>query len=379
MNIPAGVKYLNSLKNTKRFVLEERSPFPKSHSHYFVLLQIAFCALVGVAVGAERGWSADTSLVAKWNFNEGAGTTAYDSSGHGNHGTIYGAAWTAGWLVSGLGFDGVDDYIEVPASTSLNSLTSQITVVAWVKTDFSQRVAIVERWYYDRTVLPNLGERVFVCTGETDPDKGKFAFGLSPNGDGSGGAWVTSETPAVFGQWTHVAFVSDGATMSIYQSGELSVSGPAPSSLHQSPMPMHLGVWKAVELDGSSWHYFKGVMDEIKIFNRALSAREIKADMENRSLTGPTITTARSGYVTPNPFMPKSGLLAHFNFHPAVPGASFTIRLMNLKGRIVRTLKNEFDWDGRDDSGNRCEAGVYLYQIETDGQRLGGTIALIQE
>jgi hypothetical protein len=52
-----------------------------------------------------------TGLVAEWKFDKGTGTTAYDTSGNNNRGTIYGAQWTTGVSGAALEFDGVDDYV----------------------------------------------------------------------------------------------------------------------------------------------------------------------------------------------------------------------------------------------------------------------------
>ncbi|MCD6165610.1 hypothetical protein J7K19_02730, partial [bacterium] len=72
-------------------------------------------------------------LVAYWSFDEGTGNIAYDISGNGNNCTIYGAKWTKGKYGSALQFDGVDDYVEVPHSVSLN-ITDAITIEAWINT-----------------------------------------------------------------------------------------------------------------------------------------------------------------------------------------------------------------------------------------------------
>jgi len=97
------------------------------------------------------------------------------------------------------------------------------------------------------------------------------------------------------------------------------------------------------------------------------------------AVTPPPGTVQGAGSVIPNPFAPGLGRRAHFNFPLTSPGAAFTIRILNLRGRWVRTLNGEADWDGRDDAGNRCEGGVYVYQIEAEGRRYGGTLAMIQE
>ena len=69
-------------------------------------------------------------LVGWWRFDEGTGTTAGDSSGNGNIGTISGASWVDGKFGKALSFDGTNDYVTVPYSSSLNSPKTFIT---WIK------------------------------------------------------------------------------------------------------------------------------------------------------------------------------------------------------------------------------------------------------
>ena len=73
------------------------------------------------------------TLVGSWSFDEGAGNIAYDSSGSNNAGTIYGASWVPG----ALSFDGLDDYVMVPNSPSIN--TNTFTVSARVSFDDIER------------------------------------------------------------------------------------------------------------------------------------------------------------------------------------------------------------------------------------------------
>ena len=75
---------------------------------------------------------APSNLVAYWKFDEGSGTTAADSSGNGNTGTlINGPLWTAGKAGNALYFDGIDDNVTVLDSASLH-LSSAFTLSAWV-------------------------------------------------------------------------------------------------------------------------------------------------------------------------------------------------------------------------------------------------------
>ena len=70
-------------------------------------------------------------LVAHWTFDEGSGDIAYDSSGNGNDGTIYGAEWDAGKYGPALLFNAQDNYVEVPTSESLEIATN-VTIAAWI-------------------------------------------------------------------------------------------------------------------------------------------------------------------------------------------------------------------------------------------------------
>ncbi len=74
----------------------------------------------------------DAGLVACWRFDNGTGAVAEDSSGNGNRGTIHGAVWADGRSGKALAFDGRDDRVEIPDSSSLH-VRSSITISAWVR------------------------------------------------------------------------------------------------------------------------------------------------------------------------------------------------------------------------------------------------------
>ncbi len=79
-----------------------------------------------------KGWGLP-GLVAAYGFDEGTGTSVTDQSGFGNVGDISGATWTSGGRYGGaLSFDGVNDWVTVPGSASLD-LTTGMTLSAWVK------------------------------------------------------------------------------------------------------------------------------------------------------------------------------------------------------------------------------------------------------
>ena len=261
---------------------------PIVHLHSLVVLDCRFADLNGIyytidcypPIGGtgSKGYGLriedDADLVLYLNLDEGSGNIAHDLSGNDNHGTIHGAKWVTGKIGGALFFDGVDDYIEIPSSSSLNSIVSQITILAWVKTNYTQRGTIVANWYYDKSVDPKVNKRSYVCTVNED---GKPDFGLS--GDGKSGTFIKSVESIDRNEWTHLAFVSNGSTMSIYVNGRLTASAEAPSEIYRSNRNVYIGVWNAKEPEGPEFNtFFKGIIDEIKIYRRALSYEEILQD-----------------------------------------------------------------------------------------------------
>lgn len=205
--------------------------------------------------------SLPAGLVAAYSFNETAGTSANDASGNGNTGSIAGATRTAAGKYGGaLSFNGVSDRVNINDSASLD-LTAGMTIEAWV------RPSSLSGW---RTVI--LKEK-----------PGDFAYALyASNGSRPGGYTRTGGLDAAVGTaalaldaWTHLAATYDGAFLRLYVNGAQVTAVAASGSIDVSTSPLRIGgnaVW------GSE--YFAGLIDEVRVYNRALSAAEIMKDME---------------------------------------------------------------------------------------------------
>jgi fibronectin type 3 domain-containing protein len=222
---------------------------------------------VAVAVNVANTGSA--GLVAAYAFDADAGASVPDSSGTGNVGTISGAVWTeAGRFGGALSFGGMRDWVTVPDAPSLD-LTDSMTLEAWVRP-----VALGGIW---RTVFikEQPGDLVYALYAGTDtsvPDGVTFTNGAEQQALGS------AQIP--LNAWTHLATTYDGATLRLYVNGALAGSTAASGPMPDSDGPLRIGgnaVWG---------EYFDGLIDELRIYSRALSATEIQGDM-NAPVTPP--------------------------------------------------------------------------------------------
>jgi hypothetical protein len=202
--------------------------------------------------------------IAHWRFDEGSGTTAYDSAGD-NDGIIYGAAWTSGQIGGALDFDGEDDYVRTLNNVFTNAqLASGATLSAWFKTDSAAYglIADVEGYL-------NLGINL------RDTIKPNRLFGTA-----DGGAHIYfSSSDVTDNVWYHAAIVWDGTnTASLYLDG-VNVS----SRFSGPPTPDSKGRPLAIGVHSTMAAYFGGIIDDVRVYNRALSAEEIRKLYENGS------------------------------------------------------------------------------------------------
>ncbi len=200
-------------------------------------------------------------LVGYWTFNgQDTLTTITDVSGQSNHGYFVGGATSTAKVVGRVGqalrFDGVNDYIPT-ASRAING-SGHFTFSAWVK--------------YERT---SSTYEVPIWNG-VDSTTGGFGFGYrKPNSRVLGAGWgssngeilgITSEN----GVWYHVASTYDGATHTFYVNGVSQGTAPFSTSNFTS------GVTTLGNLTSGNSYWFQGSSDEIRAYNRALSAAEVK-------------------------------------------------------------------------------------------------------
>ena len=200
-------------------------------------------------------------LVAAYGFSDGAGTTLSDVSGRGHPGTLSGPTWSASGHSGGaLAFDGVNDFVSIADHSELD-LTTGMTLEAWVNPS-----ALGTAW---RTVLfkeqaAHMTYALYANSSTTRPTGQAYVGGQR---DARGPTALTT------GAWTHLAVSYDGATLRLYvngtQAATLATSGP----MAVSTGPLKLG-------GNAIWgEWFAGRMDDVRVYNRALSASELQSDM----------------------------------------------------------------------------------------------------
>jgi hypothetical protein len=212
-------------------------------------------------IGFSVALPATAGLVAAYSFNEGSGTSVADASGNGHTGAISGATWTTqGKFGNALSFDGVNDWVTVTA-TSLLNLTTAMTLEAWVFPTTTSGVRDILIKEGSNVDLYNLYARNW----RGRPESNVFVGGTNRVAEGA--------TAPAANVWTHVAGTYDGTTLRLFingvQTASIAISGPIATSTG----PLRIG-------GNSMWgEFFQGRIDEVRIYNRALSQTEIQTDM----------------------------------------------------------------------------------------------------
>ena len=267
-------------------------------------------SVILTATGA-RGTNTETGYitvlsrpVAAYNFEEASGSKVIDASGQGNHGTRSGnSRITQGRFGKALSFDGLNAWVTVNDAGSLD-LTTGMTVEAWVYPTES-----MTGW---RTLLtkespPDRASYYLHANSDTDqPATGVF---IGDYQDVRGGPWLWPDT------WVHLAGTYDGTTQRLY------VNGTEVANLPQSrPIEVSSGV---LRIGGSSilGELFKGRIDEIRVYNRALSAAEITTDRNTSVATSsPPVFLVGDKNVTPVTDSISQGKAQAFQTQEAVAG-----------------------------------------------------------
>ncbi len=206
--------------------------------------------------------------VQSYSFDEGAGTLASDSSGNGNTATLNnGVAWATGRYGSAISLDGVNDNLTVPNSASTDISGTALTLSMWINPQAlnagSDSVLIAKPW--NPTGTAPYYQYGLELGGGTRSD---FYIGTASGLVGApGGANLPQN------QWSHLAVTFDGSQVRTYLNGTLVSNKALSASITARGNAMSIGS------DARPTQFAKGLLDDLRIYNRVLTQAEIQTDM----------------------------------------------------------------------------------------------------
>jgi uncharacterized repeat protein (TIGR02543 family) len=202
------------------------------------------------------------TLVAAYGFNQGSGTITADSSGNGFTGTLNGATWTTqGKYGNAIVFNGSSAYV---ALGNWNISGSSLTLTAWVRaTDWksTEDVRIISK------ATGTQEQEHWWMLSETD---NKPRFRLKAGGSTS---TLVGTSTLPLNTWVHLAATYDGTTMRLYQNGVLVGGLPKTGQIESGPAAINIG------RSPVGGHYFSGIIDDVRVYNRTLTAAQITTNM----------------------------------------------------------------------------------------------------
>lgn len=228
-----------------------------------------------VCVASQLPTVLQSGLVGYWPFCGNAD----DASGNGNNGTVNGATLTNdrfGNASSAYSFDGVNDYIVVQDIPILKPSNS-ISLCAWVNIDMSEQSNFNSIIYKSHNQSQNYSSYSLITGNAGWNQTGNPGFTLrttsSYNWTGANGTSTQVPGQNITNQWQFVCGTWDGTNMKIYQNGVLIATVPQSGTIIYNTENLFFGKRK----DGGGLDdFFTGKLDDIAIWNRALTASEIQ-------------------------------------------------------------------------------------------------------
>jgi uncharacterized repeat protein (TIGR01451 family) len=247
--------------------------------------------------GGGAGSVSTAGLVGYWAFDEASGSVATDGSGLGNNGNIINATRVPGESGGALSFNG-NAYVDIPNNASMN-FNGAVTMSAWINPQSIMAANDILSHGYSVSPIQAVFMHIY---------QGRYEVGSQIN---NGTAFIAAAAvPASdVGTFVHLAGVYDGSTWTLYRNGvavATTPSGAVSTTVNAN--------WAIGARGGGGSQFFNGVIDEVRLYQRALSAAEIGllAGQTINPGPGPASTVFTAATLAP-------GAVANFTFSQTVP------------------------------------------------------------
>jgi len=276
-----------------------------------------------------QNFNLEKGLVAYYPFNGNAN----DESENNNHGKVYGAELTSdrfGNKNQAYFFDGRSDWIEVKSHPSIEP-KDEITIVAWfqphsVKTEWNM---VITKRYYNR----NPWHSYKISSSAKRGNKWGSSFNLL-----NGWCAIAQKDVPKMNEWTQFICTYDGKEMKLYVDGKLDGVFDCNYKLEYSNMPLRIGT--DTNTPGNKFH---GIIDDIRIYNRALNECEVAqlAESKNRKnlkdVSLNYISTSLQNWKTKDEYETTN------DFETRIKNEA-SKKENELKAFILDSLENEINW-----------------------------------
>ena len=246
--------------------------------------QLVKLVLVGLVMGSSVAHAADPDLVAWWRFDDGTGTVAADSSGNGHDGTFAGdPEWVTGRLGGALDFDGMGgERVELG---TLDIQAEALTITFWLKADNLDTPGNDPRMVSKANGGGNNDHWWMVSSSRIGGNK--FLRLRLKTTDGQNTAELKAGSLEV-DEWIHATALWDGTEMRIYKNGEEAGNMAKGGDAVATDPTVHAAIGN--QPIGAENRPFDGILDDVRIYSKALTEAEIASVMEGQDAQFPLAT-----------------------------------------------------------------------------------------
>lgn len=368
---------MNSNEVTMRVAKPRTNVRKETSIAVLAMAMLSLCAHHSIIEAADNEGSASLDLarglVGRWTFDEGTGSIAGDVSGRDNHGMVMGGAkWTEGIIGGALHLDGTDDFVSIP-NESMFDLTGSVTVSAWIQVE-----SFTKPWQS----IVTKGDRAWRLHRANETKCAGFACSdLSRDQVGD----LYGKRDVDDGKWHHIAGVLDETKMSIFVDGALDASMNASTNISVNDYAVLIGA--NAQATGRLFH---GLLDDVRIYDRALSVAELRALVNEGGAAAPVAQKLPTA--SPPPSLPSGEFQKIFDGKTlegwnALDMSYWSVRDGAITGESTDEhpcKQNQFMvWQGGDVAdfevklkfrveGNGCNSGVqFRSKMREDGLAIG--------